>query len=171
MRIKLQKAKLAIAFALGCGITGNAWPQDYPVRAVRWVLPGPAGGGVDVIARPIAQKLSELLGQPVVIENRAGGSGLIAGQTVASTPPDGHVILLGTTGTHSIMPLLVSKPPYDPLHDFAPVTLIGTAPLLAAAHPALPVTSMSELMTLARKRPGQVLFASNGTGSIHHLCN
>jgi tripartite-type tricarboxylate transporter receptor subunit TctC len=143
--------------------------QTYPVHPVRWVLPGPAAGGVDVIARPIAQRLSESMSQQVIIDNRPGAGGLIAGQVVAGAAPDGYTVLLGTTGTHSIMPLLARKRPYDPAVDFAPVTMIATAPLLTAVHPSLPVRTVADLIRLAKTKPGELLYASNGTGTIHHL--
>ena len=103
------------------------------------------------------------------MDNRPGASGLIAGQAAVTSPPDGYTALLGTTGTHSIMPFLAKKRPYDPVRDFVPVTLIATAPLMVAIHPSLPVKSVKGLISLARARPSQLFYASNGTGTIHHL--
>jgi tripartite-type tricarboxylate transporter receptor subunit TctC len=124
---------------------------------------------VDVVVRPIALWLSASVRQQFIVDNRAGASGLIAGEIVAAAPPDGYTVLIGTSGTHSLAPLLVRKPPYDPVRQFAPVTLIATAPLLAAVHPSLPVKSVRELIGLAKARPGQLLYASNGAGTIQHM--
>ena len=147
----------------------GAWPQAYPVRPVRLVLPGPAAGGVDIITRPIAKRLTELTGQQFLVDNRPGAGGLIAGEIVSRAAPDGYTALIGTSGTHSIQPLLAQKPPYDLVRDFSPVMLIATAPLMSAVHPSLPVRSVRELIGLAKAKPGEILYASNGTGTIQHL--
>jgi len=133
------------------------------------VLPGPAAGGVDVITRPIAKRLTESTGQQFIVDNRPGAGGLIAGEIVTRAAPDGYTALIGTSGTHSIQPLLAKAPPYDPVRDFSPVMLIATAPLMSAVHPSLPVRSVRDLIRLAKARPGDILYASNGTGTIQHL--
>jgi tripartite-type tricarboxylate transporter receptor subunit TctC len=146
-----------------------SWPQAYPFKPISLILGGSAAGGADVVARPLAQKLSESFGQQVVVDNRAGGGGVISAQAVLSSPPDGYTMFLGAAANMSIMPALIRKLPFDPVKDFAPVTLVATAPLMVAVHPSLPVKSVKELVAFAKARPGQVLCASNGTGSIQHL--
>jgi tripartite-type tricarboxylate transporter receptor subunit TctC len=169
MRIPLIRcAMLPIAFA-GLVAAGASWSESYPVKPVRIVLQGPPASGPDVIMRPIARSLSESLGQPVIVDNRPGASGVIAAQAVASSPPDGYTLFLGNSSSFSIAPFLLKKRPYDPVLDFTPVTLVVTAPLIVTSHPALPVTSIQELIGLAKAKPGQILFASPGTGTIQHL--
>ena len=159
-----------LAFALfGLGVSSPLWSQPYPVKPVRLILPGPPAGGADVVARPIAQRLSESLGQPVFVDNRPGASGVIAAQLTASALPDGYTVMVGTAVGMSIAPFLARKRPYDPVQDYAPVALVATAPLMVAVHPSLPVKSIRELVTLAKARPKHLLYASNGTGTIQHL--
>jgi tripartite-type tricarboxylate transporter receptor subunit TctC len=147
----------------------SSWGQNYPVKAIRLIVNGPPSGGADVVIRPLAQKLSESLGQHVVVDNRPGAAGVISGQLTASSPPDGYTLLLTTASGFSIAPFLAKKLPYDPAQDFAPVTLVAIAPLMAAVHPSLPVRSVRDLINLAKARPRQLLYASNGTGAISHL--
>ena len=143
--------------------------QTFPAKPIRFINTGPAGGGADVIARPIAQKMTEAMGQQVNVDNRPGASGLIAGEMTMAAPPDGYTLLFVTASGFSITPLLARKPPYDPSRDFAPVSLVATAPLLLTVHPSLPVKSVRELIAFAKARPGQLLYASNGLGSFSHL--
>jgi tripartite-type tricarboxylate transporter receptor subunit TctC len=166
--ILIRCGVLSVSFV---GLFSNepSWPQAYPVKAIRLIVGGPASGGADVLVRQIAQKLSESFGQQVIVDNRPGGSGMIAAQAVPSLPPDGYTMFLGAASNMSIMPALVQKLPFDPVKDFAPVTLVAIAPLMVAVHPSLPVKSVKELVVFAKARPGQVLCASNGTGSIQHL--
>src|SRR5687768_9640359 len=147
----------------------DSFPQSYPSKPVRVIVGGPPAGGADVITRPIAQKLSELLGQQFIVENRPGAGMVIAGQAAAVAPPDGYTLLLATASNFSIAPFLMKKRPYDPLQDFTPVTLIAKAPLLMTVHPSLPARTVKELIALARAKPGQLLYGSNGTGSFSHL--
>jgi tripartite-type tricarboxylate transporter receptor subunit TctC len=148
---------------------GSSWSQPYPVRPIRIVLQGPPASGPDVIIRPIARTLSESLGQQVIVDNRPGASGVIAAQAVASSAPDGYTLFLGNSSSLSIAPFLLKKRPYDPVQDFNPVTLVVIAPLIMTSHPGLAVTSIQELIGLAKARPGQITFASPGTGTIQHL--
>jgi tripartite-type tricarboxylate transporter receptor subunit TctC len=136
---------------------------------VRLIVAGPAGGGNDVITRPIAQKLSESTGQQFVVDNRAGAGTLVAGQATMSAAPDGYTMLMATISTMCISPNLVKKKPYDPVEDFTPITLVATAGLMVTVHPALPVKTIRELIGLTKSRPGQLTYASNGAGSLSHL--
>ncbi|MBI3936162.1 MAG: tripartite tricarboxylate transporter substrate binding protein [Betaproteobacteria bacterium] len=145
-----------------------AWPQAYPARPVRLVVPFPAGGVNDIIARIIAQKISESVGQQVVVENRPGAGGNIGTDFVAKAAPDGYTLLSGGVGSLVMNPQ-VSKVPYDTTRDFAPVILMARAPNVLAVHPSLPAKSVRELIALARSRPGGLNYASGGVGSNPHL--
>jgi tripartite-type tricarboxylate transporter receptor subunit TctC len=148
---------------------GAAWPQTYPAKPIRFIVPFPAGGGADIFARLIGRKLGENMGQQFVVDNRAGASGIIGCEAVARAAPDGYTLLMGTTGTHTTNPAVFSKLPYDPLRDFAPVSLVAESPFLLLVHPSLPVANLKELIAFARARPGQLTYASSGTGSSSHL--
>ena len=159
-------------FALMTGaafIGGLVHAQNYPVKAIRLVVPQPPGGGNDVIARMISQKLSVALKQQIAVDNRAGAGGLIGADVAAHSPADGYTLLLGNVATLAIIPNVQKKMPYDPLKDFAPVSLIASAPLLVVVHPSVPVHSIKQLVALARAKPGQLNYASNGVGSSTHL--
>ena len=143
--------------------------QDYPARPVRWVSPWPPGGANDIFSRIIAQRLSEALGQPVVVENRPGAAGAIGTEAVAKSPADGYTLTLGSSPTHAIAPSLNPALPYDPLRDFDAVTLVAVVPNVLVVNPALPVTSVRELVALAKSRPGTLNFASAGNGTSQHL--
>ncbi|MDB5809937.1 MAG: Tricarboxylate transport protein TctC [Betaproteobacteria bacterium] len=146
-----------------------ALAQNYPVRPLRLIVPQPPGGGNDTIARMISQRVAVTLQQQVVIDNRAGAGGLIAAELAARAAPDGYTLFLGNAATLSVIPHLQAKPPYDALRDFAPISLIASAPLLVVLHPSVPATSVRELIALAKARPGQLNYASNGVGSTTHL--
>ena len=143
--------------------------QQYPNKTVRIVLPFPAGGSADIIARLIARKLGDSLGQTFVVDNRAGAAGIIGCELVAKSPADGYTLLLGTTGTHTTNPAVFAKLPYDPVRDYAPVTLAAEAPFVLLVHPSLPARTVKELIVFARARPGQLNYASAGVGSSSHL--
>ena len=145
-----------------------AHAQTYPTKPVRFVVGFPAGGATDVVARTISQKLSEALGQPVVVDNRAGAASNIAAEHVAQSPKDGHVIFLGTVST-SINPSLYRKLPYDPLRDFAPVSQVTGTPFLVVTHPSLPAKNIREFIALAKSKPGELNYGSAGSGSGGHL--
>ena len=157
------------SFIIGCALAaGIAGAQPFPSRAVRFVVPSAPGGGTDITARIVAPKLSELLGQQVVVENRAGAGTMIGGEVVARAAPDGYTLLVGIS-TLAINPAMYRKVPYDALKDFAPISqLVATANLLVT-HPSLPVRSVKDLIAFARPRPGQLLFASAGVGTNPHL--
>lgn len=141
----------------------------YPVRPVRFIVPLPPGGGADLVARVVAERLSKNLNQQVLVDNRAGGGTVIGADLAAKSAPDGYTLLLGTATTHAINSSLVKKLPYDPIKDFAPISLVAVLPQIIVAHPSLPANTLPELIALARKRPGEILFASTGNGSANHL--
>ena len=147
---------------------GAAAGQNYPVRPVRLVVPSSPGGGTDISARIIAPKLSEYLGQQVVVDNRPGAGTMIGGEVVARAAPDGYTLLMGIS-TLAINPAIYRKVPYDALRDFAPVSQAVALPNVLVAHPSLPVRSVKELIAFARARPGQLNFASAGLGTSPHL--
>ncbi|MBI2317116.1 MAG: tripartite tricarboxylate transporter substrate binding protein [Betaproteobacteria bacterium] len=143
--------------------------QDFPGRSVRLVVPFPPAGVTDRIARLAAQKLGELWRQPVVIDNRPGASGIIAAELVAKAAPDGYTLLFGHIGTHAINASLFAKLPYRPVRDFAPVSLFATVPNLLLIHPSVPANSVTELIALAKARPGTLTYASPGSGTSGHM--
>ena len=159
-------AALLAAFTL---LAGPAAAQTFPAKPVRMVVGFAPGGGTDFVARVIGQRLGELWGQPVLVENRAGASGTIGAEFVARAPGDGHTLLMGHVNSHAIAPNVFRRMPYDPLKDFQMVTYVGYVPNVLALHPSLPVKSIKDLIALARARPGQLTFASSGTGSTQHL--
>ena len=158
------------AFACACAAAGTH-AQTYPSKAVRFVVPFAPGGGSDLVARTVAAKLTEALGQPVVIDNRAGAAGTIGADIAAKSPPDGHTLFLGSNGPLAINPSLYLKLPYDASRDFAPVSLVTVMPFVLVVHPSLPVKSVKELIALAKSRPGQLNYGSPGNGSTTHLAN
>jgi tripartite-type tricarboxylate transporter receptor subunit TctC len=143
--------------------------QQYPVKPIRIVVPFPPGGIADLFARVIGQKFGEAWGQPAVVENRPGAGGNIGAELVAKSPPDGYTLVTGSIGTHAVNVSLFSKLPYDPIRDFAPVSLIMEAEGLLVVHPSVPVKTVKELIALARARPGQLSYASAGHGTAAHL--
>jgi len=145
-----------------------AQAQTYPARAVSFVVPYPPGGSADILARALGQKLSERLGQPVVIENKAGAGTAIGAKAVASAAPDGYTLLLGTVSSHAINPAM-NKVGYDPVKDFVPIAPVAAIPFVLVAHPSVPAASMREVLDMARARPGQVSYASAGAGTSNHL--
>src|SRR5688572_24982248 len=158
-------APLAVVLAaLAC----SAFAQTYPAKPIRMVVPSSPGGGTDIIARITAPRLSERLGQQVVVENRAGAGTMIGGDVVAKAPADGYTLLMATS-TLATNPVIYRKVPYNALTDFAPVTLVFSAPNLLVVHPSLPVKTVKELIWFAQARPGQINYASAGLGTGPHL--
>jgi len=151
------------------GLATNALAASYPDKPIRLIVPFPAGGGVDGAARIVSQKLSEALGQQVVIDNRGGSGGIIGTEIAAHAAADGYTVFFGGSASHGITPNLYRKLPYDPVRDFAPVGLIGEAPYFLVVHPTVAANSVKELIALARARPGQLNYASAGNGSTLHL--
>ena len=142
---------------------------DYPEKPLRIVTPFSAGSVTDMVARPLAAKLTEAWGQPVVVDNRTGAGGTLAAEFVANSPPDGHTLLIGANGPNAVNPSLIKSMPYDSQRAFAPITLTATNNLLLAVPVSLPAKSVRELIELARAKPGQLRFGSPGTGSSPHL--
>ena len=141
----------------------------YPSKPLRLVIPYPPGGGTDTIMRPFVQYLSERLGQQVIIDNRGGAGGAMGMEAVARAAPDGYTLLAALTAQLAVNPALYKKLPYDPIKDYAPITLFADGPYLLVVHPSLPVKSLREFLDLARKRPGEIVYASSGKGSGGHL--
>jgi tripartite-type tricarboxylate transporter receptor subunit TctC len=167
MILRLYASWLTCLATLGALFAANALADEYPARPVTLIVPYAAGGGNDVMARIVADKMSPALGQPIVIENRGGAGGSIATRQVAKSEPDGYTLGLGGTGTLAIDPTLYSNVGYDPRKDFAPVGLIATSALVVLVNPSVPAHSIKELIALARKQP--LNFASAGSGSGMHL--
>jgi tripartite-type tricarboxylate transporter receptor subunit TctC len=155
--------------ALFACIAIGAAAQGYPTRPIRLVVPFPAAGTTDILARAAAQKLTEAFGQAVVVDNRPGAGGNIGSDLVAKSAPDGYTLLMGTVGTHAINPSLYSKMPYDHIKDFVPVVLVAGVPNVLVVNPALPVNSVADLIKLAKDKPGTINFASSGSGTSIHL--
>jgi tripartite-type tricarboxylate transporter receptor subunit TctC len=160
-------AMLLTAFAL-LALVLPASAQNYPSRSITIVIPFPAGGSADTLARLIGAKLSESLGQAVVVENKPGAGGNLGTDAVAKAAPDGYTLLL-TPSSIAIAPALYTKLPFDPIKDFAPVTLVGSIPMVVVVYPEFPPKTLLELIALAKAKPGEISYASAGNGSTNHL--
>lgn len=158
----LRIALAVLAATLAC----TAAAQTFPSHPIRLVVPFPPGGTVDVSARVIAPALGDLLGQNVIVENRGGAAGLIGADAVAKARPDGYTLLMGSNSSLSMLAVLNPATPFDPLRDFAPVTLVGSTPFVLEVHPGVPAKSVRELITLAKSKPGQLTMASGGIGQL-----
>ena len=158
---------LALLIAALAAATAGA--QQYPARTIRLVVGFPPGGGTDLIARLLGQKLTDAWGQQVIVDNRPGATGMIGANIVAKAPPDGYTLLMGHVNSQAIAPSLVQKPLYDPLRDFATVAYIGYVPNVLVVHPSTPAKNIRELIALAKAHPGELTFASPGVGSTNHL--
>ena len=174
---KTSKAALAaIVTALGLVLAlpalaqSQSQSQSYPVKPIRFVVPFPPGGVTDRLARLLSQHMQENWGQPVIVDNRPGGSGFIASQAVAASAPDGYTLLMGNINTHGINSALYQKLPYDPVKDFAPISLLVSVPNFLLVHPSVPASSLQELIVLARTRPGTLTFSTGGAGTSSHMC-
>jgi len=157
---------------IGCGAAGGAFAQgvaNYPSKPVRFIAPFPPGGSTDLLARLVAQKLTEAWGQQVIVENRGGAAGTIGVELAARAAPDGYTIVMGHVGTFGVNPTLYPKLSYDAIRDFAPVTVLATVPNGMAVHPSLPVKTARDFIALAKARPNELLYASGGSGSASHL--
>ena len=165
-----MRARIMVALLLAQIGVAQAFAQGdrYPYKPIRWVVPFAAGGGTDVIVRPIALMLGESLGQPILYDNRGGGGGVIAGEIVAKAAPDGYTMLVANPALMTINRSLL-KMPFDPLKDFAAITKFASTPNILAAHPSFPARTLQELVEYAKANPGKINWASSGTGSGGHL--
>jgi len=159
----------AAAVLLDLAGAWQARAQDFPSRPITLVIPFAPGGSTSIVGRVIADKMSQLLGQGIVVDNRPGAGGTVGTKAVAKSEPDGYTILLGYTGTLAIGPSLYKDAGYDPRKSFAPIGLIGNAPSVLAVHPSFPANSVAELIAYARANPGKVNFGSAGVGSVNHI--
>lgn len=159
------------ALLSGSTLTRQVFAQTgpYPNRPIRFIVPFSSGGAGDIVARMLGQKLSQAIGQPIIVDNRTGAAGIIGAEAAAKSIPDGYTIVLGQTGPNSINPTLYEKLPYDALKDFAPITLATSYPYVLALHPSIPARTVEELITLAKFKPNQLSFASAGIGAANHL--
>lgn len=166
-----RRAAIALGFTaltvLGSGIQAAA--QGFPDRAVTLVVPFAAGGSTDVVARIVAQKMSEDLGQQVIVQNVAGAGGNLGADNVARADPDGYTILMGTVATHALNPLILKTKPYDPEKDFAPISLLVVVPNVLVVNPELPAKTVEELLALLKAKPDEYAYASSGNGTPLHL--
>jgi tripartite-type tricarboxylate transporter receptor subunit TctC len=160
---------IVTGIALIVSATGGVMAADYPTKPIRLVVPFPPGGTTDILARAVAQKLSEAWNEQVVVDNRPGAGGNIGADLVAKAAPDGYTLVMGTVGTHAINPNLYAKMPYDHVKDFAPVILVAGVPNVLVVNPSLPVHSVKELIDYAKANPGKLNFASSGNGTSIHL--
>lgn len=163
----MRIARILMVCAVGLCFTGGAFAQDYPTKPVQVIVPFPVGL-VDTIARTVSQKLSELWGQPVVVEGRPGAGGTVGAGVVAKSPPDGYTLLM-TSSAHAVHPALYNNLPYDPLKDFVDIAPLARQPYVLVVGPSAGVKSVSELIAVAKAKPGQLTFSSPGTGSGAHF--
>ena len=158
-------------FIVACTILATPYvaAQGYPEHPIRLIVPYAPGGNIDITARIIQPGLSELLHQSFLVDNRVGAGGTIGSDIAAKSPPDGYTVLVGSSGTLTIAPALYRKNPYNPVRDFAPVSLVSIVPLVLEVHPSVPVKNVKQLIALAKSRPGRLTMASSGTGTTNHL--
>ena len=159
----------ASGFLLIATSAAQAQTSAYPTRPIRAVVPLAPGGGTDTVARLVAAKMSEQLGQQMVIDNRGGGGGIVGTDLVAKATPDGYTLLMGSITTNAVNPVLYKKLPYDHIRDFAAISMIGTVPNVLVVHASLPVKSVKEFLAYAKAKPGKVSYGSSGVGSATHL--
>ena len=169
MKVRLQFAIVVCLFTLVAQASLHAAEPPYPTKPIRFIMPYPVGGSIDFSGRIIAQPLGDNLGQQVVVDNRTGAGGTLGSELGARAAPDGYTIVMGGTGTLAISPGLGRKLGYDPLKDFAPITLLATTPYVLVVHPSVPANSVRELIALAKSQPGKLIYASGGSGSAPHL--
>jgi tripartite-type tricarboxylate transporter receptor subunit TctC len=147
---------------------GFVQAQGYPAKTIRWIVPWPPGGGADVLSRMLSPRISEALGQQILIDNRGGAAGNIGAELAAKSPPDGYTIVFAYSGTHAINPSIYRKMPFKE-SDFAPIIQLASVPQVLVVHPSLPVSTVKELVALAKKRPGELTYGSSGSGAFNHL--
>lgn len=158
-----------LTLALGLSSTMTAWAQDYPNKPLRLIVPFAPGGGNDTVARALATQLAASMGQPVVVDNKAGAGGVVGADLAAKAAPDGYTLFLGGVGSLAVNPHVFAKIPYDPFRDFAPVVLLASAPSVVTVGPKVPFKTMADMTASARSQPGKINYASNGNGSSAHI--
>lgn len=168
-RMRTAAGALAAFAAIVGSSAAPAAEPGYPTKPIRIIVPFAAGGSTDILVRTVSQKLSELLGQQLIIDNRGGAGGRIGAELAAKAPPDGYTVIATTSGVVVVNPSLYRKLSYDPFRDFAPVSIIASLPNMLVVHPSLPVKNVKELIALARAKPGQLAYASGGNGTSNHL--
>ncbi|HTT09954.1 MAG TPA: tripartite tricarboxylate transporter substrate binding protein [Burkholderiaceae bacterium] len=168
-RYSSRRAAMTIALAAGVLLAQAAVAQSWPTRPIRLLVGFAPGGGTDIVARALAPKMSELLGQQVVVDNRAGAAGTIAADLTAKAPADGYTLLMGHSNSNAIAPFVLAKVPYDAATDFTAITYIGYVPNVLVVHPSVPAKSVAELVGIAQAKPGVYTYASSGVGSTQHL--
>ena len=169
MKSERREANAAQALLVTALLSGAVCAQDYPSHPVRLISPNPAGGANDTIARIVVNKLTEVLGQQVVIDNRGGAAGTIGSDLAAKASPDGYTLLVGTSSTHAIAQSLYAKLPYDSVKDFTPVIGFATTTIVLSLHPSVPVKNVKEFIALAKAQPGKLNFATGGIGASDHM--
>jgi tripartite-type tricarboxylate transporter receptor subunit TctC len=168
---KIKYLYIFFAVATGAMSAAPALAQPFPAKSIRLILPYPPGGGSDTIARPFVRKMSENTGQQVIVDNRGGAGGNIGMEAAARAAPDGYTVVMGLTAQLAVNPALFPKIPYDPIRDFEPIMMLANGGYLLVAHPSLPAKTVTDLIAIARKRPGELLYASSGNGSGGHLAS
>jgi tripartite-type tricarboxylate transporter receptor subunit TctC len=151
------------------GLAFSAWAQPFPSKPIKIVVPYPPGGTSDILARAVGQKMTEMWGQPVLVENKPGATGNIGADFVAKSPPDGYTLLLADIGSLAIAPSVATALPFDPVKDFAPVVMVAYSPHILAVHPSVPAKDVKELVALAKAKPDSLNFAVSGIGGANHL--
>lgn len=166
----LLRLALSAALALGIAATAEAQVTTYPNRPIRMLVGFGAGGGTDIVARVMAQKMGEILGESIAVENRTGASGMIAAQDVAKSPPDGYTLMMGSQTTYAVAPILYRKSvTIDPAKDFAGVALTGASPLVLVVNPSFPAHTVADVIAIAKDRPGKINFGTGGVGTTPHM--
>ena len=165
----LRRSVRVVTLIAACIVSAAAAAQDYPNRPVKLVVPFPAGGGTDALARVVAKGMEQRLGQPFIIENRGGAGTTLGATMVARSDPDGYTIMIGTASTFAVAPGLYKRLAYDPTRDFSPVMMFATVPFVLTVHPSLGVSTVQELIALAKRKPGELSYASAGVGAVHHI--
>lgn len=167
--MRAPASALWLPVILGLCVAAPVMAQTYPTKPVRFIVPFAPGGSTDLVARILAQRLPEALGQAVVVDNRGGAGGVIGAELAARAPADGYTIVLGSPGPLTINPNLLARMPYDTLRDFSPISLATISPFILVLHPSMPVQSVQELVALAKAKPGQLNYGSAGNGSVGHF--
>ena len=174
MATRLMRSAFTLALALGlCSAAGLARAQNtgFPDRPIKMIVGFAAGGSTDVAARIVAQKMSEILGQSVLVENRAGASGLLAAEDVAKSPADGYTLMMASQTVLAVAPRLYRKATVDPIRDFAPIAYCGASPLVLVVNPSFPAHTTSEVIAMAKAQPGKIIFGTGGTGTTPHIAS